>query len=215
MPNSSSPLLRRRPRRNASPPEYSSSKPRKKDVASNRHRRLMPSLSARRRVRGDHPRHFHSRDAATVASGCSLPKASSIPVPALVALVVGTAAGDLAIHGIGRVAQHSWIGRRLLANQKVQRVEAWLQGNAVLALAGARFVPGLRLPVYLMSGIVRVPFTTCAAVVISVSMVWTPGLFILGQTTEPLRSWSSALMAGRSALLCSGLPLPVPTWSGP
>jgi membrane protein DedA with SNARE-associated domain len=126
---------------------------------------------------------FILEDAATVAVGLLASQGFVDPVPALVALVVGTAAGDLAIHGIGRVAQHSWIGRRLLANQKVQRVEAWLQGNAVLALAGARFVPGLRLPVYLMSGIVRVPFTTCAAVVISVSMVWTPGLFILGQTT--------------------------------
>jgi membrane protein DedA with SNARE-associated domain len=126
---------------------------------------------------------FILEDAATVAVGLLASQGLVDPAPALIALVVGTASGDLAIHGIGRIAQHSWIGRRMLSNNKVQRVEAWLQGNAVLALAGARFVPGLRLPVYLMSGIVRVPFTTCAAVVISVSVIWTPGLFILGQTT--------------------------------
>jgi membrane protein DedA with SNARE-associated domain len=126
---------------------------------------------------------FILEDAATVAVGLLASQGLVDPAPALIALVVGTASGDLAIHGIGRIAQHSWIGRRMLSNNKVQRVEGWLQGNAVLALAGARFVPGLRLPVYLMSGIVRVPFTTCAAVVISVSVIWTPGLFILGQTT--------------------------------
>jgi membrane protein DedA with SNARE-associated domain len=126
---------------------------------------------------------FILEDAATVAVGLLASQGLVDPGPALIALVVGTASGDLAIHGLGRVAQHSWIGRRLLANRKVQRVESWLQGNAVLALAGARFVPGLRLPVYLMSGIVRVPFATCAAVVVSVSVIWTPGLFIIGQAT--------------------------------
>lgn len=126
---------------------------------------------------------FILEDAATVAVGLLASQGLVDPALALVALVVGTASGDLAIHGIGRLAEHSWIGRRLLANPKVRRVEAWLQNNAVLALAGARFVPGLRLPVYLMSGIVRVPFTTCAAVVVGVSIIWTPGLFIIGQTT--------------------------------
>lgn len=126
---------------------------------------------------------FILEDAATVAVGLLASQGFVDPALALIALVVGTASGDLAIHGIGRLAEHSWIGRRLLANGKVQRVEGWLRKNAVLALAGARFVPGLRLPVYLMSGIVRVPFTTCATVVIGVSVIWTPGLFILGQTT--------------------------------
>jgi hypothetical protein len=34
-----------------------------------------------------------------------------------------------------------------------------------------------------MSGFVRVPFATCAAVVVAVSVIWTPALFVIGQTT--------------------------------
>jgi membrane protein DedA with SNARE-associated domain len=126
---------------------------------------------------------FILEDAATIAVGLLASQGVVDPTLALLALVVGTASGDLAIHGIGRIAERHPLGRRLLGNDRMQRVEAWLRGNAVPALAGARFVPGLRLPVYLMSGFVRVPFGTCAAVVIGVSAVWTPALFILGQTT--------------------------------
>jgi len=126
---------------------------------------------------------FILEDAATIAVGLLASQGAVDPTLALIALVVGTASGDLAIHGIGRIAERHPVGRRLLANAKMQRVEAWLRGNAVPALAGARFVPGLRLPVYLMSGFVRVPFATCATVVIGVSAVWTPALFIIGQTT--------------------------------
>jgi membrane protein DedA with SNARE-associated domain len=126
---------------------------------------------------------FILEDAATIAVGLLASQGAVDPTLALIALVVGTASGDLAIHGIGRIAERLPLGRRLLAKARMQRVEAWLRGNAVPALAGARFVPGLRLPVYLMSGFVRVPFATCAGVVIGVSAVWTPALFIIGQKT--------------------------------
>jgi membrane protein DedA with SNARE-associated domain len=126
---------------------------------------------------------FILEDAATVAVGLLASQGLLDPTLALIALLVGTASGDLAIHGLGRIAERHPAGRRLLATRKIQRVETWLRGNAALALAGARFVPGLRLPVYLMSGFVRVPFATCASVVIAVSLIWTPALFIIGQTT--------------------------------
>jgi membrane protein DedA with SNARE-associated domain len=120
-------------------------------------------------------------DAAIVAAGLLAARMAVDPVAAVVVLVLGTTAGDMTLHLAGRgVAGHRWI-RRQRTRPALERALRWLGRNWWLALVIARFGPGLRLPVYLASGILRLPPLACSAVIVAASLVWTPGLFLLSR----------------------------------
>lgn len=118
-------------------------------------------------------------DAATVAVGLAASHGFLPLELALAGLVVGTIAGDLALHLIGRSGGSSPYGRRLRTDPRVVAAEAWLSRRQVTALATARFVPGLRLPIYAASGFLKLPLGRTALVMTLMTLVWTPALFLL------------------------------------
>jgi membrane protein DedA with SNARE-associated domain len=125
---------------------------------------------------------FFLEDVATVAAGLLASSMVLAPAPALLAVLVGTILGDLALHLTGRgLAKTAW-GRRLRSSPYVGAAESWLAGRSLAALALARFIPGLRLPVYTASGFVRTPFLHVAGIVTAVSLIWTPAVFWLSAT---------------------------------
>lgn len=120
-------------------------------------------------------------DAAIVAAGLLAAHMLVDPLAAIAVLVVGTTAGDMALHVAGRWAEtHRWV-RRQRRRPAVDHALQWLGRHWWTALAVARFTPGLRLPVYLASGMLRLRPLPCIAVIGLASLVWTPGLFLLSK----------------------------------
>jgi membrane protein DedA with SNARE-associated domain len=125
---------------------------------------------------------FLLEDAATVAVGLLASQMIVDPALAIAALVVGTVVGDLTLHLLGRYAGGTrWAGR-IKATDRVRKMEAWLQRRSLVAIAAARFMPGFRLPTFVASGFLRVPVGKVAIVITGVTLVWTPGLFLLSQS---------------------------------
>jgi membrane protein DedA with SNARE-associated domain len=119
---------------------------------------------------------FLLEDATAVAAGALASQMRVDPALALGAVMVGTVAGDLLLHGAGRLAGR-WplLSRRVLAAGPLIGV-----GRSYALVAAARFVPGLRLPAYAGSGVARMPFAGFAAIVVLTGLLWTPLLFGAG-----------------------------------
>ncbi|MEZ0241803.1 MAG: DedA family protein [Sphingomonas sp.] len=118
-------------------------------------------------------------DAAIVAAGLLAAHLIVDPSAAIAVLVAGTTAGDMALHFAGRRARRwAWV-RRQSDRPQVAHALGWIGRRWWLALAVARFAPGLRLPVYLASGLIGLRPLACAGVILLASLVWTPGLFLL------------------------------------
>jgi membrane protein DedA with SNARE-associated domain len=119
---------------------------------------------------------FLLEDATAVAAGALASQMRVDPALALGAVMVGTVAGDLLLHGAGRLAGR-WplLARRVSAAGPLLRV-----GRSPALVAAARFVPGLRLPAYAGSGVARMPFAGFAAIVVLTGLLWTPLLFGAG-----------------------------------
>jgi membrane protein DedA with SNARE-associated domain len=120
---------------------------------------------------------FLLEDATALAAGALAGQMQVDPWLALSAVIFGTVAGDLLLHGAGRLAGRwapagRWVakGGRLLA-----------AGRSPGLVAAARFVPGLRLPAYAGSGLAGMSPAVFLAIVLATGLVWTPLLFGAGQ----------------------------------
>lgn len=136
-------------------------------------------------------------DAAAIAAGLLAASGALTPALALGAVLAGTVAGDLCLYAAGRhFARTAW-GSRLVARAQAHPTHARLRTHAWPAVAAARFVPGLRLPVFTLSGTLRLPFARFAAIVLLTIALWTPALFLLAMllgrmSAEALGSWAWA-----------------------
>ncbi|HZZ72855.1 MAG TPA: DedA family protein [Pirellulales bacterium] len=111
-------------------------------------------------------------------TGCGLPVPEELPIVtagalswkgtlhwqiALPCTVLAALAGDSAIYWIGRhfgraiLKDHpSWVG--FLTPEREKKAETLIRQHGMKLLFVIRFLPGLRLPVYLTTGILRMPF---------------------------------------------------------
>jgi len=102
-------------------------------------------------------------------------------IPLLVAMLgtgIGIFVGDLGLYGLGALAARgasgtAWIRRRLPVTS-LERMRAWFGSGGWRAIAIARVVSGLRLPVYLGAGFVGVGFGRFAAWTALAVALWTP-----------------------------------------
>ena len=83
---------------------------------------------------------------------------------AMIVGFVGVLIGDTILFTIGRKYGRrvfAWPGaRRIFTPERVRKAEDKIQQNAKLICFTARFAPGLRAPVYLTAGVLKVPFRT-------------------------------------------------------
>lgn len=118
-------------------------------------------------------------DAATVGTGLLAAAGAVDPLAAVLTLTFGTAAGDMALHAVGRwLGSYRWVAARRNEPRFARAVE-WVGRRSWIALAAARFLPGFRLPTYLASGVLKLPVGGCAAVILAASVIWTPALFFI------------------------------------
>lgn len=119
-----------------------------------------------------------SEDLAAIAAGL-LAAGGSLSLPAaILAAGVGIAGGDVLLYAAG-----AGFGGALLSRPAVAR---WIKPDAVgrartfltrwggPALLGARFVPGLRLPTYVLAGVVRMGIVAFTLWIVLGAALWTP-----------------------------------------
>jgi membrane protein DedA with SNARE-associated domain len=108
--------------------------------------------------------------------------------------IIGVLIGDSFMYWIGRRYGRrvlSWpVFRRMFTPERMLLAESKIQQNARIICFTSRFAPGLRAPIYLTSGILRVPFTIffvmdSLAALISVP-VWVYLAYFLGDHIERL-----------------------------
>lgn len=117
--------------------------------------------------------------AALIAAGFGLPIPEELPVLTagvlcghadttlqwmimLPVCIVGVVVGDGIIYTIGRVwgprlLDNAWVQRKLVPPEKRAKIEKNFHDRGVLILLTARLTPGIRTPIFLMAGILRVP----------------------------------------------------------
>ena len=83
-------------------------------------------------------------------------------IGALIVGIVGVLAGDVVLYVVGRRfgrAVFTWpIFRGLFTPRRIKLAEEKIQNHGKIICFTARFAPGLRSPVFLISGIMRIPF---------------------------------------------------------
>ena len=75
----------------------------------------------------------------------------------------GIALGDSALYLIGwlwgaKLVQKEWVKRKLLAEDKREKIKQNYHEYGIMIVLFARIVPGIRTPVFLMAGILKLPF---------------------------------------------------------
>ncbi len=110
---------------------------------------------------------YHEEVAGAVGGG---PIAYLAPAPTGVArwwimlplCIVGVVLSDCVLYFAGRLwgarlLKSKWVQKRVLPPDKQAKIEANFAKNGILILLGARLTPGIRTPVFLMAGILRMP----------------------------------------------------------
>jgi membrane protein DedA with SNARE-associated domain len=95
--------------------------------------------------------------------------------------IVAVVACDAFLYGIGRwggprLLEHRWVQRYVVNPEKRAKIERNFQKFGVRILLGVRLLPGVRAPVFIMAGVVRLPL---ARFVLADGLYAIPGVTIL------------------------------------
>lgn len=76
--------------------------------------------------------------------------------------IVAVVVGDGVLYGMGRLfgkrlLEYNWVKRKILPPDKREKIEANFRKNGVMILLAARLTPGIRTPVFMMAGVLRLP----------------------------------------------------------
>ena len=125
---------------------------------------------------------FISEDLACVTAGLLIQR-GEIGAPAgILACTLGIVVGDVGLWGVGRlfgraVLAWPWVGRQLQAGRFCE-LRSWLDRHAASAIVASRFLPGTRLPLYVIAGILELPAGVFAAWALVGAMLWVPALVL-------------------------------------
>ncbi len=77
-------------------------------------------------------------------------------------VIVGAVLGDVVLYTIGRVWGHrlfdqKWVQRRLVSPEMRKKIEKSFADRGIIVLLGVRLMPGVRGPVFLIAGMVKLP----------------------------------------------------------
>lgn len=149
---------------------------------------------------------FASEDLTCIGAGQLVGRGEMDWFVATFSCFVGIFLGDLGLWLIGRslgrrALELAWVRKRIAAD-KFERLENWFDRNAGTAILSARFVPGLRLPMFLAAGAIGRRADRFVWWAFWAALLWTPllvlGVALLGDTI--LRPLKQCLGAGWPAL---------------
>jgi membrane protein DedA with SNARE-associated domain len=127
-----------------------------------------------------------SEDLACITAGLLIQRGQIGVSSAVAACALGIFAGDVGLWGIGRMFGHaalewSWIARRL-ESDRPHEFRSLLDRHAGRAIIASRFLPGSRLPLYVIAGLVQLPGAVFARWALVGTLLWTPALVLLTAT---------------------------------
>jgi membrane protein DedA with SNARE-associated domain len=126
---------------------------------------------------------FVSEDLSCITAGLLVQRGDVGVASVTTACALGIFASDLALWSVGRL-----FGRAVLAWPRLAKrlqesrgpaLQAWLGRHAAGAIVGSRFLPGTRLPLYLIAGFTRLPVMVFAVWALVGAALWTPTLVLL------------------------------------
>jgi len=152
-----------------------------------------------------------SEDLTCVAAGVMAATGKAGFLEATLGCLLGIYAGDLLLYAAGRCLGRAFLDRRplswLVSREKVETAASWFGRRGSIAILLARPIPGTRLPVYVASGLFRMPFGAFAAWCLLGASIWTPLLvgasFATGGRIASLYGPSSG--GGLAGTLAGGL----------
>jgi membrane protein DedA with SNARE-associated domain len=117
---------------------------------------------------------------ALLAAGCGVPLPEELPVIMagiivghdgttlkwylmLPVVIAGVVMGDVFLYGAGRfwgdrLLNIGWVKRNFVPPDKRAEIEKNFHDRGVMVLLFARLLPGIRTPIFIMAGVLRVPF---------------------------------------------------------
>ena len=134
---------------------------------------------------------------------------------AYLACLGGALMGDVAVYSIGRYLGHGFFKRypwfaRLMHEEREVRMEEVIKRHGLKVFFVARFLVGVRVPLYLAAGVVRMPWprfllinSFCATTVVSISF-WL-GYRYGNSVVETIRESQNGLTIGILLALTIGL----------
>jgi len=126
---------------------------------------------------------FLSEDAATVSSALLIFGGPLSWPLGFVSCFAGIWIGDIGLYSLARCAGKDVLSSRWLARfadaAMIARSEHAFTRNGTFALIASRFIPGTRLPTYLVAGIFKIPFGRFALITAIGALVWISCIFAL------------------------------------
>lgn len=132
------------------------------------------------------------------------------PWPALSALMVGVMLGDSAMFLLGKrwgghLFEHK-LARRLLTRERQAQIAAYFARYGALVIFVARFLPGLRAPLFLTAGSMQVRFLTFftmdgLAALLSIPLSFWVAYYFTDRLTEVLELSHSVLYWGLAGVI--------------
>ena len=125
---------------------------------------------------------FVSEDLACVTAGLLIQRGELAASTGILACTLGIFVGDLGLWVAGRLFGHAvvawpWIGRQL-QGERASELRDWLERHAAGAIVASRFLPGTRLPLYVIAGIFKLPIGIFAMWALLGTLFWTPALVL-------------------------------------
>ena len=140
-----------------------------------------------------------SEDLACITAGLLVQRGQIGASSAVAACALGIFAGDVGLWGTGRMfgraaLEWSWIARRF-ESDRFHEFRSWLDRHAGWAIVASRFLPGSRLPLYVIAGLVRLPGAVFASWALVGTLLWTPVLVLLTATLgDVFTAWISPMV---------------------
>ncbi len=170
---------------------------------------------------------FVSEDLTSLTAGALAGQGQISLTLAIAACFVGIYLGDLLIFWAGRFFGRAALRRAplrwFISESALDRAAAWLGRNGMTAVFLSRFTPGLRLPVYFASGMVKTNFLKFALFFALAAAIWTPILVSAtawlgtGMAGEPMFTgnfWFGLIAVVGTAFIVLNLVLRLATWRG-
>jgi membrane protein DedA with SNARE-associated domain len=128
---------------------------------------------------------FISEDAATISSALSIFGGPLNWPLGFAACFTGIWLGDLGLYALARCLGKPILQSRLVARfadaAAIERCQEKFNQRGLLTLLASRFVPGTRLPTYLVAGLLSMPLARFALVTAIAAFVWIGGIFAIAK----------------------------------
>jgi membrane protein DedA with SNARE-associated domain len=126
---------------------------------------------------------FVSEDLACITAGLLIQRGEIGVGSAIGACALGIFLGDVGLWATGRLAGAAALAwprvARQLKRRRVEDVRVWLEHHAAGAIVSSRFLPGTRMPLYVLAGVLRMPARVFAGWALVGTILWTPTLVLL------------------------------------